>query len=111
MPDNPRAWDNLGMALYHEGPPHFAEAEAAFRQAMAQDSTCHFGCAQLATVIAAQGRYAEAESLLVRALSSDSTNAPIERTLALVLMKMGRFDLAIPLICATSRRDSRRSST
>jgi tetratricopeptide (TPR) repeat protein len=96
VPDNPRAWDNLGMALYHEGPPHFAEAEAAFRQAMARDSTCHFGCAQLATVVAAQGRYAEAESLLVRALKSDSTNAPVERSLALVLMKMGRFDLAVP---------------
>ena len=96
VPDNPRAWDNLGMALYREGPPHFTEAEAAFRQAMAQDSTCHFGCAQLATVIAAQGRYAEAESLLVRTLAHDSANAPVERTLALVLMKMGRFDLAIP---------------
>ncbi len=96
VPDNPRAWDNLGMALYHEGPPHFAEAEAAFRQAIAEDATCHFGCAQLATVIAAEGRFAEAESLLVRALTNDSTNAPVERTLALVLMKMGRFDLAIP---------------
>ena len=30
VPDNPRAWDNLGMALYREGPPHFAEAEGAF---------------------------------------------------------------------------------
>ena len=96
VPDDPRAWDNLGMALYHQGPPRFAEAEAAFRQAMAQDSTCHFGCAQLATVRSAEGRYAEAESLLVRALARDSTNAPVERTLALVQMKMGNFDLAIP---------------
>jgi tetratricopeptide (TPR) repeat protein len=96
VPDNPRAWDNLGMALYRESPPRFAESEAAFREAMARDSTCHFGCAQLATVAAAQGRYAEAESLLVRALAGDSTNAPVERTLALVLMKMGRFELAIP---------------
>lgn len=98
VPDNPRGWDNLGMALYHEGPPHFAEAEAAFREAMTLDSTCHFGCAQLATVIAAQGRYAEAESLLVRTLAHDSANAPVERSLALVLMKMGRFDEAIPLL-------------
>jgi Flp pilus assembly protein TadD len=96
VPDNPRAWDNLGMALYHEGPPHFAEAEAAFRQAIARDSTCHFGCAQLATVIAAQWRYAEAESLLTRTLTSDPDNAPAERSLALVLMKMGEFDQAIP---------------
>ena len=96
VPANPRAWDNLGMALYREGPPHWAEAEVAFKQAMAEDSTCHFGCAQLATVEAAQGRYAEADSLLERALRNDPANAPVERSLALVLMRMGRFDQAIP---------------
>ena len=96
VPENPRAWSNLGNALYHEGPPHFAEAEVAFREAIARDSTCHFGCASLATVLAAQGRYAEAESLLVRTLAHDTTNAPVERTLALVLMKMGNFAEAIP---------------
>jgi len=96
MPGNPRAWDNLGMALFREGPTHFADAEAAFKVAMKEDSTCHFGCAQLATVVAAQGRYAEADSLLVRTLAQDPTNAPVERTLALVLMKMGLFDQAIP---------------
>ncbi|MFI5233911.1 MAG: tetratricopeptide repeat protein, partial [Gemmatimonadales bacterium] len=95
-PANPRAWDNLGMALYREGPPHFAEAEAAFRQAIARDSTCHFGCAQLATVAAAQQRYAEAESLLVRTLAHDPANAPVERALALVLMRMDNFSAAIP---------------
>jgi Flp pilus assembly protein TadD len=96
MPGNPRAWDNLGMALYREGPTHFADAEVAFKHAMSQDSTCHFGCAQLATVVAAQGRYAEAESLLVRTLANDPSNAPVERSLALVLMKMGLFDQAVP---------------
>lgn len=96
MPGNPRAWDNLGMALFREGPPHWTEAEAAFKQAMKQDSTCHFGCAQLATVLAAQKRYAEADSLLTRTLTNDPANAPVERTLALVLMKMGLFDQAIP---------------
>jgi Tfp pilus assembly protein PilF len=98
VPENPRARDNLGMALFREGPPHFAEAEGVLRQAMAQDSTCHFGCAQLATVVAAQGRYSEAESLLVRTLAHDSTNAPVERSLALVLMQMGRFDQALPYL-------------
>jgi Flp pilus assembly protein TadD len=96
VPANPRAWDNLGMALYREGPTHWAEAEVAFKQAMAQDSSCHFGCAQLATVEAAQGRYVEAESLLEHALGNDPSNAPVERTLALVQMKMGAFEKAIP---------------
>jgi hypothetical protein len=82
VPANPRAWDNLGMALYREGPPHWAEAEVAFRQAIARDSSCHFGCAQLAT--------------LEHALRNDPTNAPVERSLALVLMRMGRFEEAIP---------------
>ena len=63
---------------------------------MQRDSSCHFGCAHLAVVEAAQGRYAEGLALLQRTLKSDPTNAPIERTLALVLMKMGRFDEAIP---------------
>ncbi len=95
-PENPRAWDNLGMALFREGPTHFAESESAFREAMRRDSTCHFGCSQLAIVEAAQGRYAEALVLLGRTLRNDPTNAPVERTLALVLMKMGKFDEAIP---------------
>ena len=111
VPENPRARDNLGMALFREGPPHFAEAEGVFRQAMAQDSTCHFGCAQLATVVAAQGRYSEAESLLVRTLAHDSTNAPGERSLALVLMQMGRFDQAIPYLRDVTSRFPPRSST
>lgn len=96
MPVNPRAWDNLGTALYREGPLHYAEAEAAFREAMKSDSTCHFGCAQLALVEAAQGRLADAKALLDKTLANDSTNAPVERTLALVLMKMGMFDEALP---------------
>lgn len=95
-PSDLRAWDNLGSAFAREGPPHYAEAEVAFKRAIALDSTCHFGCAQLATVFAAQGRYVEAESLLVRTLARDPQNAPVERTLALVLMKRGLFDEAIP---------------
>ena len=104
VPDNPRAWSNLGNALYHEGPQHYAEAEAAFRQAMARDSSCHFGCAHLASVLAAEGHYAEAESLLVRTLAHDTTNAPVERALALVQMKMGNFTDAIPHLRSVATR-------
>jgi Flp pilus assembly protein TadD len=95
-PENPRAWDNLGMALFREGPSHYEESSVAFRAAMQRDSSCHFGCAHLAVVEAAQGRYAEALALLQHTLTDDPSNAPVERTMALVLMKMGKFDEAIP---------------
>ncbi len=96
VPGNPRAVVNLGAALAKEQPPRYAEAESLYRRAMAMDTTCHFGCAQLATIMADDGRVADAAALLQRALSFDPGNAPLERELALVLMKLGSFDRAIP---------------
>ena len=94
-PDNPRATSNLGYALSLERPPKFAEAESVFRRAMAQDTTCRFGCAQLASMMAVQGRYAEAAALLERTLRNNPSDARSEGRLALVRMQMGAFDQAI----------------
>jgi Tfp pilus assembly protein PilF len=95
-PDNPRALDNLGWALYRRRVPKYAEAESVFARAMTQDSTCHFGCVQYATVLAAEGRLADAVPPLERAVARDAGNVPAERDLALVLMKLGAYDRAIP---------------
>jgi Tfp pilus assembly protein PilF len=96
VPGNPRAVVNLGAALVKEQPPRYAEAESLYRRAMAMDTTCHFGCAQLAAIMTTQGQVSDAASLLQRALSFDPGNAPLERQFALVLMKLGSFDRAIP---------------
>jgi Flp pilus assembly protein TadD len=95
IPENPRANANLGYALARERPPKFAEAETVLRRAIAQDSTCHHGCDQLASVMGAQGRYPEAVGLLQRALAFDPNDAQAEGRLALDLMKMDQFDQAI----------------
>jgi Flp pilus assembly protein TadD len=94
-PDNPRAISNLGYALTLQRPPKLVEAEAVLRRAMALDTTCRFGCSQLASLIAAQGRYAEAVALLERTLRSNPADARAEGRLALVRMQMGAFDKAI----------------
>ncbi len=95
VPDNPRANANLGYALTRERPPKYAEAETVFRRAMEQDTSCHYGCAQLASVMATEGRYAEAIALLQRTLASDPDNSSAEGRLALDFMKVGSFDQAI----------------
>jgi tetratricopeptide (TPR) repeat protein len=95
-PENVRAKANLGYALSRERPAKLAEAETVFRSAIAQDTTCRYGCAQLASVLAAQGRIAEAVALLQRTLANDPSDAMAEGRLALDLMKLGSFAEAIP---------------
>ncbi|HEY2850956.1 MAG TPA: tetratricopeptide repeat protein [Gemmatimonadaceae bacterium] len=96
VPDNARAYVNLGTALVDEGPPRYAEAESAFRRAIAGDTTCRSGCAQLARLLAVQGKLAEATALFGRALAHDSTDGMIEQRLARAYIRLGQFGEAIP---------------
>jgi predicted negative regulator of RcsB-dependent stress response len=115
VPDNPRALDNLGWALFRQRPPKFAQAESAFVRAIGEDSTCRekkviaerpcsaawararvIGSVQFATVLAAEGRLADAERPLEDALARDPEYLPAERDLALVEMKLGEYERAIP---------------
>jgi tetratricopeptide (TPR) repeat protein len=94
-PENPRALSNFGYALTLQRPAKLAEAETVLRRAISLDTTCRFGCSQLASMIAAQGRYAEAAALLERTLRNNPADARAEGRLALVRMQMGAFDKAI----------------
>ena len=96
VPGNPRGYTNLGSALLRESPPNVSAADSMFRRAMAIDTTCHFGCAPLAKLLAARGDTAEAEQLFERTLHFDPGNAPVERRYALFLMQRGSFDRAVP---------------
>lgn len=96
VPGNLRGYVNLGSALFRAQPPRYAEAETLFNHAIARDSTCRSGCAQLAYVMSAQGRLPEAADLLERTIAHDPGNGPVERRLALTLMKLGSFDRALP---------------
>jgi Flp pilus assembly protein TadD len=96
VPDNLRGYVNLAGILAGERPPKYAEAETLFDHAIARDSTCRSGCAQLAHVLSLQGRLPEAADLFARTLAHDRGNGPVERRLALMFMRMGSFDRALP---------------
>jgi tetratricopeptide (TPR) repeat protein len=96
VPDNLRAYDNLGNALYRTLRPRYAAAESAYANAAMGDTTCHLGCVNLASVMIAQSRFAEAEPWLERALARDPDNVPAERLLALLYMKTQAYERAIP---------------
>jgi Tfp pilus assembly protein PilF len=96
VPGNLRGFVNLGSALARAQPPRYAEAETLFYHAIARDTTCRTGCAQLAYMYSKQGRLAESVPLLERTLQHDPGNGPVERRLALALMQLGSFDLAVP---------------
>jgi tetratricopeptide (TPR) repeat protein len=98
VPENPRAYDNLGQALMHETPPNYPAADSAFRLAMSVDTTCHFGCANLARIMIARAQLDAAVELLDRALERDPGNAPAEQELVLAFMKKGEFERAIPIL-------------
>ena len=98
VPGNARGYVNLGSALMREHPPKSVEGEAALRRAIALDTTCANGCAQLAYFLSQQGRLPEAAGLLERTIAHDPGDVASERRLALVQMKMGSFDLAVPHI-------------
>lgn len=95
VPDNPRAKVNLGYALSRERPPKYAEAETVLRRAIVQDTTCRHGCTQLASVLAAQGRFVEAIDLLEHTLANEPDDVVAEGRLAFNQMKTGSFDQAI----------------
>jgi Flp pilus assembly protein TadD len=98
VPGNARGYVNLGLALTREHPPKSVEGEAAFTKAIALDTTCANGCAQLAYLLNAEGRLPEAAALLERTVAHDRADVISERRLALIQMKMGSFELAVPHI-------------
>ena len=96
VPENLRGVVNLASALMREQPPKNEEAEALLRRAIAADTSCRNGCAELGGLLGAQGRTTEASVMLEKALAHDPRNALAERRLSLILMKDGSFDRALP---------------
>jgi tetratricopeptide (TPR) repeat protein len=101
VPENSRAFEQYGLALFTAQPPQYPAAESAFVRALAMDSSCQSGCLQYATLLSKEGRYAEATPLLQRqAGEAGGTmyNFMATRLLAFALMKQGHYDLAIPYL-------------
>ena len=66
VPDNPRAYNNMGVVYRLQGRP--AEAEAAFRKAIDLEPTFkRYG--NLGNVFLEEGKYGEAKSMLERAIT------------------------------------------
>lgn len=89
--DFPRAWqahNDLGNVLRDLG--RFAEAEAAYRAALACAET-PVALAHLGAVLRDMGRLAEAERVLARALALDPGHADARYTLAITRFSAGRW--------------------
>ena len=101
VPENSRAFEQLGLALFTAQPPQYPAAESAFVRALAMDSSCQSGCLQYATLLSKENRFAEAIPLLERqagALGSPTYNIMGTELLALAWMKEGHYDRAIPYL-------------
>ncbi|HEV8410167.1 MAG TPA: hypothetical protein VGQ30_06645, partial [Gemmatimonadaceae bacterium] len=96
VPENSRAFEQLGLALFTSEPPQLPAAESAFVRALAMDTSCQSGCLQYAALLSREERYAEAIPLLERqagAIGSPTYNFMATRLLALALMKEGHYEL------------------
>jgi tetratricopeptide (TPR) repeat protein len=101
VPNNSRALEQLGLALFTARTPNYALAESAFVRALAMDSSCQSGCLQYGTLLTKTGRYAEATPLLERqTVQGNGTkyNLLANKILALDWMKLGKYDKAIPCL-------------
>lgn len=92
-PDNPRAHHNLGIALSRAG--RAAEAETAFRRAVALQPNHAFARFQLGTIHLGRRQWAEAAHELQLALAADPRYHAARVNLGQALTQLGRPDEAI----------------
>ena len=92
-PANPRAHNNLGLALVAEG--RFGEAAAQYAEALRLDPTYAFVHNNWGVALVRQGRLDEAISHLTQAVQLKSTDAKAYANLGVVLAMQGRLDEAM----------------
>lgn len=100
----PRAsiYSNLGAAFRAAG--RAAEAEAAYREAIARQPDFGAAHGNLGNLLSGRGRFAEAETHLRRALELQPNDISALRNLALCLMRQQRLPEAEPLLREASAR-------
>lgn len=101
VPDNSRALEQLGLALYAAGPSTYPQAESAFVSALAKDSSCQSGCLQYGSLLSKEGRYAQAVTVLERQVAQRGgtlNDVLATRLLALDWLRLGHFDRALPYL-------------
>ena len=92
-PDNPRAHNNLGLALAQRG--QLAEATARFAHAASLDPDYAQAHNNLGIALAKQGRLEEAVAHYRRALALEPGYAKAHNNLAVSLARQGKLDEAI----------------
>jgi len=92
-PTNPRAHNNLGLALVAEG--RFDEAVARYAEALRLDPTYAFVHNNWGVVLVRQGRLDEAISHLTQAVQLKPTDAKAYANLGVVLAMHGRLEEAM----------------
>ncbi|MFT3829097.1 MAG: tetratricopeptide repeat protein [Opitutaceae bacterium] len=92
-PFNPRAYNNLGLALRDEG--RTAEAEAAFLRAIELQPAHAFAHFNLGTLLLAQARYADAAAHFASCLAADPRHVDARINRGQALAALGRRDEAV----------------
>jgi protein O-mannosyl-transferase len=98
VPDDPRAWVNLGAVLAAQMPPQRAAADTMFREALRRDSLYPDAILNVAIDELDTGRLADAEPRFRRFLAFDSTNAMALGGLAQLMLRRGDTVAAVPLL-------------
>lgn len=95
VPDNPRARQNLALAMMQDSPDRLPEAEAQLRAAVAADSSYLPAYPNLATVVGLQGRTAEERQLLEKVVRKSPDYIAALQQLGEVLIVAGEPHFAI----------------
>ncbi|HXF85477.1 MAG TPA: tetratricopeptide repeat protein [Anaerolineales bacterium] len=96
-PNYAKAYYNLGNLLSDQ-PERYAEAEDAYRQAIAKDPNFAQAYSNLGILLRKLGRYAEAEDVYRQAIAIDPNDAQAYNNLVILLRVTGREKEAIPLL-------------
>lgn len=101
-PENPQAFNNMGVALRAQG--DFHAAVASYRRAIAISSTDPGSHSNLGNALRALGRHPEAEASHRRALELDAGYLEARYNLGLVLKDQGKFDEGIQCLVEAVKR-------
>ncbi len=95
LPDNPRAWESRGIALWYKDSSQHVEAESLIRKAIALDSNYGTAYLNLAEIARSEGRLSDAKQWLTHSLKIDSLDTGTHRRLGVLLFDLNEIPQSI----------------